>query len=526
MRQTEYQWLQWSVLRLHHLPVLGPFLRLVCCCITWFVGQRLAHLPGVIGVFLRHSHPASPTFVPGHSDLDLTIVFADAAADDPRQVSTCARRLEQLNRRFFFLCPQDARFTARSELTCYSALPGSIEILNQPAAWTRIGGAEVRHTPVQPLPPERLPWHPEFNRWWAHVLQTHLLMPQQGVEERFLRMFYRVALKCQLHLQAARDGVTPYMLGYVQDVLPPEAFREAPELLELLLRLREQHFWTDEPEALKARIFLSILHNVRDFYRDQPQCPKTEQDDTSLRHLTDEVPIEAHYAELQQRIEAQPTLTAILEAVLVYPSPHWYPYEYQVDCILRDDLAVEELVAAVRTLRQAFQGRTFGVQGTHAQLTLIPRSVFSHPLYFVGMPYPFLCEHIRAYGTQIFGTPIAVPRSILNRSELLTWGRMYLYYHMFSLRRRPTYVAKDCNFYQLASLRLFLETGEIMTDARQIRQAYCEMYGAGPLEQTVIDFFLNRSTSQPSGHLYAAAFTFLTTQYEQVEAFLQRQELT
>ena len=70
------------------------------------------------------------------------------------------------------------------------------------------------------------------------------------------------------------------------------------------------------------------------------------------------------FKRLRQRIEAQPTLTSILEAVLAYPAPHWYLYEYQVDCILRDDLAVEELVDAVRTLSgRHFEAERSGCKG-------------------------------------------------------------------------------------------------------------------------------------------------------------------
>ena len=91
---------------------------------------------------------------------------------------------------------------------------------------------------------------------------------------------------------------------------------------------------------------------------------------------------------------------------------------------------------------------------------------------------------------------------------------------MFNLRRRPDYFSKDCNFYQLASLRLFLETGEILTDAFQIRQAYLDSFVEEDRDRAVLDFYLHRTLHRASPHLYAEAFTYLSNQYRVVESLL------
>src|SRR5882757_7574338 len=126
------------------IPWIRTFYRKACQLGTWVVGRQLASLQGVEAVYVRHSHPRSVTFAPGQSDLDLTVVFDDEAAQNASLVRACTDRVDALSRVFCFVWPQDARFVSRSELAQIEAWPGAAEILSAPSGWIRIGGREVR----------------------------------------------------------------------------------------------------------------------------------------------------------------------------------------------------------------------------------------------------------------------------------------------------------------------------------------------------------------------------------------------
>lgn len=519
MRRSLRQHIRRGIIRTHHLPILGTLYRRACQLGTWVVGRRLARMPGVEGVFLRHSHPYSPTFVPGHSDLDLTLVFQDEAAEDPSKIRECSTAIENLSRLFFFVWPQDARFTSRSELSRYLTSLGRPEILNQPWDWILIAGKEVRNGGSCRNRPDRIPWHPEFNRWWANVLQSHLFAADESLDTRFMRAFYRGALKSQLHLRAAMGMPVERAPGYMEDGLPMGTFIGDPDLPNILADLKARNFMARCPDHLKSRVFLAVLFNVADFYRHCKAYPKN-RNDTSIHSRSTEEPHRAHYGELERRIEAQPELTSILEAAVVYPSPHWYPYEYQVDLILREGLPLEDFVKAVSAIKRGFGGRTFAIGTTHVQFTIALKSIYQHPLYFLGSPFPFLREHIQQFGALIYGSPTEAIQGTLSRADLIEWCRICLPFHMYNFRRRPEYFAKDVNFYQLASLRLFLETGEVLTDAPQIRQAYLDRFVNKNQERAVLDYYLQRPGIPASAELYADAFAFVASQYERVESLL------
>ena len=78
---------------------------------------------------------------------------------------------------------------------------------------------------------------------------------------------------------------------------------------------------------------------------------------------------EAHRAELRERIEREGSLRSIAESIIIYPTPHWTPVEYQIDLILRDEVAAADFEDAVLAIKRSFRGRTFGILGTHAQMT-------------------------------------------------------------------------------------------------------------------------------------------------------------
>src|SRR5271155_260029 len=104
------RWIRSGIVRSSRLPWIRTLYRKGCQLATWLVGRQLASLPGVEAVHTRHSHPRSVTFAPGESDLDLTLVLDDGAAQDAALVRACTDRVDALSRVFCFVWPQDARF--------------------------------------------------------------------------------------------------------------------------------------------------------------------------------------------------------------------------------------------------------------------------------------------------------------------------------------------------------------------------------------------------------------------------------
>src|SRR5271167_2204519 len=207
-----------GIIRSSRLPWLRTFYRKACQLGTSIVGRQLARMRGVEAVYARHSHPRSVTFAPGQSDLDLTVVLDDGAAQDAALVRACTDRVDALSRVFCFVLPQDARFVARRELAQIEACPGAAEILSAPGGWIRIGGREVRrHGQFPGIEGDLIASHPEFNAWWLNVLQTHVLTPQTSLDDGQMRLCFRVAMKSQLHLQVGRGRLPPSTQAYLPD---------------------------------------------------------------------------------------------------------------------------------------------------------------------------------------------------------------------------------------------------------------------------------------------------------------------
>lgn len=519
MRRSIRQQVRRGLIRTHSLPVLGTLYRKGCHLGAWVVGRRLARMPGVEGVFLRHSHPSSPMFVPGQSDLDLTLVFQDEAAEDPFKIRECSTEIESLSRLFFFVWPPDARYISRGELSQYVASPWPPELLYQPGGWTLLAGKEVRNGRSRFVVPDQIPWHPEFNKWWGNILQSDMFAPHNGLDTRYMRAFYRAALKSQIYLQAARGMVTERAGGYLEDGISLGQFISDPDLVAILADLKERNFWAEDANNLKSRILQAVLVTVGDFYGDWKAHPENIKE-TLIHPRSTEEPHRSYYEELKCRVQGQSALTSILEAAVAYPSPHWYPYEYQVDLIFRDGLSPNDFTKGVRAIRLGFGGRTFAIGAINTQVTIILNSIYRHPLYFLGLPFPFLREHIEECGAVIYGAQIKANRGTFSRADLTQWCRMYLPFHKFNFKYRPEYFSKDCNYYQLASLRLFLETGEILTDPPRIRQAYLDRFVTEDRNRRVLDYYLHRAATSASSDLYADAFTFVSDQYRRVESLL------
>ena len=230
---------------------------------------------------------------------------------------------------------------------------------------------------------------------------------------------------------------------------------------------------------------------------------------------------EAHRVELRARLDAEGALRSIAASIVVYPTPHWAPSEYQIDVILHDDVPPAAFDEAVRAIKRSFGGRTFGIGGTHAQITLVPRSAFEHPWYFLGTPFPFLHEHVATFAETLFGSPPRIPAPPSSAARL-RWCAQYYLFHRFTLRYRPRYVSKDCNFCQLAAIRLFLDRGAVLTDATQVRRAYLDAFVKRSEESQTLDFLLRGERERCDEISSAVALQLQSREYDSVEALLRR----
>jgi hypothetical protein len=297
---------------------------------------------------------------------------------------------------FGFVFAQDARFVSRRELAQMEAWPGAAEILSKPGTWIRIGGREVRRAGQLPaIEVDHIATHPEFNSWWLNVMQTHVLTPPTSLAEGQMRLCFRVAMKSQLHLQVGRGRMAAQATAYLPDSEAASLFAEDQEMAELLSDLERKGFWVNDGEGRKARILHRSLALAAQFYRDLPVPPGATW--VTLGSGPSKGIAEAHRSELRARLNAKGALRSIAETIIIYPTPHWASCGYQIDLILHDDVPPAAFESAVRTIKRSFGGRTFGIGGTHAQLTLVPRRAFEHPWYFLGTPFPFLHEHVATY---------------------------------------------------------------------------------------------------------------------------------
>lgn len=502
------------------LPGVRTLYRNACQVVTWIVGRQLARIPGVAAVYTRHSHPRCATFAPGQSDIDLTIVLDDHAANDATIVRACTEALEALSRKFFFVFPQDARIVSRRDLAQMEARPGAAEILSEWSGWIRIGGREARRAGSLPeIDRASITCHPEFNAWWHNVLQTQVLTPNASLAEGHMRLCFRIAMKSQHHLQAARGLAAPPE-AYLPDSAAALLFAGDAEMTRLLGGLEQAGFWAADGEQRKAAILGRSLALAGEFYRALPLARDAAWMAFAGSHAAT-LP-EAHRAELRDRIEREPSLQSIAESIIIYPTPHWAPLEYQIDLLLRDEVPPARFAEAVRVVKRSFGGRTFGILGTHAQITMVPRRAFEHPAFLLGTPFPFLHEHIAAFGETLSGKPPRIPMPP-PRAERLRWCARYFFFHRFTLRYRLQYVSKDCNFCQLVAVRLFLEDGAVLTDAAQVRGAYIDKFDPSKEETRALDFLISGG-ALPEEKTFAAALALQSREYDQIEALLRAKE--
>src|SRR5260370_30551232 len=397
-------------------------------------------------------------------------------------------------------------------------------IRSSASGWIMIGGREVRQgvrdkgrpTAIESY---RVLLHPEFNAWWLNVMQTHVLTPQTSLSENHMRLCFRVAMKSQRHLQVGRGRMAPSAEAYMPDSEAAWLFAEDAEMSALLGDLERSGFWAQNGEERKARILHRSLTLAAEFYRELPMPPDAGW--MTFAACRSSALSEAHRVELRDRLDGEGALRSIAESIIVYRTPHWAPSEYQIDILLHDDVPPVAFIDAVRAIKRSFGGRTFGIGGTHAQMTLVPRSAFEHPWYFLGTPFPFLHEHAAAFAETLFGPPPRIPAPPPSAARL-RWCAQYFLFHRFTIPYRPRYVSKDCNFCQLAAIRLFLDRGAVLTDAAQVRRAYLDAFVKPGEESQELDFLLRGDCARLDETSFDAALQLQSLEYDAVEALLRR----
>ncbi len=515
--------IQWFIIRGQKNRTFKKISLLWCKFGAWRVSRLLLKILDVEAVYSRHTHPGCPSFVPGHSDLDITIVLKQDAACDPNRIEAVSNRVEALSWFHFYLNPHDVRFTSREELARITRnYPSRYEFLYKPDDWVFLAGEEVRSEKALDFSARKMPWHPEFNKWWQHLLQHYLLVRKEGLEGQYLRVFYRSALRQQLQFLAALGEEIPKPMGHVDDELVDVAFREDLVLRPLLLDLKRRDFWGKDPQRLKERIMLSILQSATEFFRAYPFHPKLstfpQPRNKDWEHH------EAAYGVLESRMDQCRQLTEMLKGVLVYPVPHSYPYFYQVDLVIPDSISAERFSETVRVVEKAFRGREFYLDGHGYSITYVPESILNWPLVFLGSPYPFLKEHIQRYGMYLLWPEPPVFEKAWERKDLVAWCRIFLPYYMFTLNRRIEYSSRSINFCQLASIRLFLKTGEKETDPRVLRKRHKDLFKVESPSDPVWNYMLRDKPRRQEREKYHAAMRCLLKECRFVENLLKREE--
>lgn len=513
--------LQWAVVRAQRYWLPGLVLRWVCRFGAWRVGQLLMKLPGVEAVYLRHTHPRSSSFVPGHSDLDLTVVLSDPAAKSPEKVEAVARFLERRRLFYYYLSPDDARITTPGELARMTGKWPPAEILVGSEDWTLLAGGDVRRTETKSLPPMQIPWHPEFNRWWSHILQDYLLLSMPGRENQYHRVFYRGAIKQAAYFMVAQGLNPPRHESFTDRGLAQWVLDNHPGLQAILTGLEQRGFWEGGQQDLRELIFHEVLRNAESFYSSFPGC--SQLDEKNYSTLAPDELHTAAYDALASKLEALPDLKSRLAGILVYPTPYCHPYFYQADLLLPENISTAELTALAGIIRQEYRGREFETNGYHFSITLIPIRVYQSPLVFRGSPFPFLADHVRRYGRLLLGSG-SLALEAVGRQELIEWCRIFLPFFISNLNRRVEHSSRTLNFCHIAAVRLFLETGEIVTDPPVLKARHEKVFGQESPPSEIWDYLRRDKPGRDEHRLYLSATSHLAQELEKVEQLLEDQD--
>jgi hypothetical protein len=524
MKRSTIEKFRWWMLRSQRIPLVADIYRSISQFVMWRVGRRVGAVPGVAAIYSRHTHPRSRTFVAGHSDLDLTVVLEDEAADDAGCIQRCSAVLKQMGRRYLFVKPEDARFMSQGELCRLSTdFCSSFELPYRPEGWLLIAGRDVRPR-SRPLPTRFLVMHPEFNKWWENIIQAQFFRPTIELRNGFMRSLYRSVVKNQVHLETARGLHPEEPEGFVSDELSNLAFKESPALLKILSELKRDGLWSNRPEEVAHEILFEVLRGTERFFLDLPGSASSQRA-CSIRKRNRTEPDTHFFDALVKRISENQQITSVLESAVVYSFPQAHPYTYRLDLVLHEGLSEEQLATACQTMKNSWGQKNFDVAGFPVEFNLIPAGIYRSPLFFLGMPYVFLLEHIREFGQVVYGSSEICLPSPWSRDDLLQWCRMFMPYHMMTFRRRLEYGSPVLNFCQLASLQIFIERDRRLTDAVEVRRVYMEEFMNGS-DEDVVDYLFRYPYERSNPALYDRATSYVAQTYAMLESQLKRHDRT
>jgi len=514
--------LQWIVVRAQRYWLPGVVLRWICRAGTWNVCRRLVKIPGVEAVYARHTHPQSASFVPGYSDLDLSVVLSDRAGDIPEITETVAELLERRRLYYYYLNPQDARIISAGELARLTGKYSAVEILVSPADWKLLAGREMRREAPPRRPARKLPWHPEFNNWWGHILQDYLLIPMPGLENQYHRVFYRAAIKQSAYFMLARGLDPPRPGSPGGQGLAEWVFRNDPTMRELLSGLGQRDFWEAGQRGIRELIFHDVLSKAADFFVEFSSSAGIAGRKKSVP--AKDGPHDEAYSSLASKLEGISGLKSSLTDVLAYPTPYFYPYFYQADLLLPENISAEGLSKLADLLRKEFGGREFGVKGRYFSITLVPEKVYRTPLALRGKPFPFLVEHVERHGRMLFSSEQWTAGASAGRDELIDWCRMFFPFFAFNLGRRVEHSSRTLNFCHIAAVRLYLQTGEIVTDPTVLRGRHRAVFGDESPPAAVWEYLQRDKPGRRERTLYRSAASHLAQELGKVEIMLDGAE--
>ena len=509
-----------AIVATHGVPLVGRAVRTAFRIAAARAVRRLASAPGVRSVYVRHGHPGSPTFVPGLSDLDLTLVLHESAAESPSAIALAGAAVERVSRLHPYSHSSDARFTSASELARLTReYEAPFTLLVTPDDWRLAAGEEARTERARGFPAERVARHPEMNRWWREVLPRHALRRASEGEPATVRPFLRGAAKQRLHFLLARGRAPARRGGYVENRDAVAAFEDDPETQALVLGVLRDSFRTRDRRSVAAAFLRRALRDAELFFAGgggsggaggggsggAGACGSGAAGRGPERESARDPAGAAAAAAIARRLAGCPRLASLLEGAIVYPLPFVAPAFHQADLLLPENASAERVGEILASLEEGLGGREADAEGHPFAVSLVPRAAAASPLAAAGSPFPFLAEHVALHGRSILGAraDAIAPAPLASDDERRSALRDWLPCHLFTLKRRAERESRTVNALQLVAVRHYLESGEIETDALRLRE---RAIGADP------------------GPAPAERQVFLSREYARVESLLREGE--
>lgn len=493
-----------AIVATHGVPLVGRAVRTAFRIAAERAVRRLASAPGVRSVYVRHGHPGSPTFVPGLSDLDLTLVLHESAAESPSAIALAGAAVERVSRLHPYAHSSDARFTSASELARLTReYEAPFTLLVTPDDWRLAAGEEARTERAREFPAERVARHPEMNRWWREVLPRHALRRASEGEPATVRPFLRGAAKQRLHFLLARGRAPARRGGYVENRDAVAAFEDDPETLALVRGVLSDSFRSRDRRAVAAAFLRRALRDAELFFAGGGGSDGVGGGPG--REPARDPAGAAAAAAIARRLAGCPRLASLLEGAIVYPLPFVAPAFHQADLLLPENASAERVGEILASLEEGLGGREADAEGHPFAVSLVPRAAAASPLAAAGSPFPFLAEHVALHGRAILGAraDAIAPAPLASDDERRSALRDWLPCHLFTLKRRAERESRTVNALQLVAVRHYLESGEIETDALRLRE---RAIGADP------------------GPAPAERQVFLSREYARVESLLREGE--